>query len=90
MRGQRKQGSEWWSEKIGLAVAKTRRAFEGLLKRDRHTYGRYQAPRAVVNWAVNIAKRMADWQWGERLRNDFEGNKKMFWKEVKQVGKVSK
>ena len=37
--------------------------------------------------AVQAAKRMADWRWGERLRNDFEGNKKMFWKEVKRARK---
>ena len=30
---------------------------------------------------------MADRRWGERLGNDFEGNKKMFWKEVKRVRK---
>ena len=30
---------------------------------------------------------MADQRWGERLGNDFEGNKKMFWKEVKRVRK---
>ena len=26
---------------------------------------------------------MSDWRWGERFGNDFEGNKNMFWKEVK-------
>ena len=31
---------------------------------------------------------MGDQQWGERLGNDFEGNKKMFCKEVKRVRKV--
>ena len=30
---------------------------------------------------------MADRRWGERLGNDFEGNKKIFWKEVKRVRK---
>ena len=30
---------------------------------------------------------MADRRWRERLGNDFEGNKKMFWKEVKRVRK---
>ena len=35
--------------------------------------------------AVQAAKRMADRRWGERLGNDLEGNKKMFWKEVKRV-----
>ena len=30
---------------------------------------------------------MADQRRGERLGNDFEGNKKMFWKEVKRAMK---
>ena len=30
---------------------------------------------------------MADWRWGERLGNNFEGNKNMFWKEEKRVRK---
>ena len=30
---------------------------------------------------------MADRRWGQRLGNDFEGNKNMFWKEVKRVKK---
>ena len=37
--------------------------------------------------AVQATKRMADRRWGERLLNDFEGNKNMFWKEVKRVRK---
>ena len=43
--------------------------------------------RVVLKQAVHAAKRMADRRWGERLGNDFEGNKKMFWKEVKRVRK---
>ena len=35
--------------------------------------------------AVRVKKRMTDWRLGERLGNDFEGNIKMFWKEVKGV-----
>ena len=30
---------------------------------------------------------MADRRWGEPFGNDFEGNKKMFWKEGKRVRK---
>ena len=37
--------------------------------------------------AVQAAKRMADRRWRERLGNDLEGNKKMFWKEVKRLRK---
>ena len=41
----------------------------------------------VVKLAVQAGKRMADLGWGERLWNDFEGNKEMLWKEVKQARK---
>ena len=37
--------------------------------------------------AVQAAKRMPDRRWGERLGNDFEGKKNMFWKDVKRVRK---
>ena len=57
---------------------------EWLQRRDRVTYNRYRAPRVVVKQAVEAAKRMADRRWRERLGNDFEGNKKMFRKEVKR------
>ena len=73
---------------MGRAVAEKRRAFEEWLqRRDRVTYDRYRAQRVVVKLAVKAAKRMADRRWGERLGNDLEGNKKMFWKEVKRVRK---
>ena len=41
----------------------------------------------VVKRAVQVAKIMAYRQWGERLENDFEGNKKLLWKEVNRVRK---
>ena len=86
--GQRRKGSEWWNEEVGRAVAEKRRAFkEWLQRRDRVTYDRYRAQRVAVKQAVQAAKRMADRRWGERLGNDFDGNKKMFWKEVKRVRK---
>ena len=86
--GQRRQGSEWWNEEVGGAVAEKRRAFqEWLQRKDKVTFDRYQAQHVVVKWAVKVAKIIADQRWGERLGNDFEGNKKMFWKEVKRVRK---
>ena len=32
---------------------------------DRVTYDSYRAQRAVVKWAVQVAKRMAERRWGE-------------------------
>ena len=64
------------------------RAFdEWLQRRDRVTYDKYRAQRVFVKRAVKVAKRMADLRWERRLGNDFEGNKGMFWKEVKPVSK---
>ena len=77
--GQRRKGSEWWNEELGRAVAEKRRAFEeSLQSRDKLTNDRYRAQRVDVKRAVKVAKRMADWRWGERLGNNFEGNKMMF------------
>ena len=73
---------------MGRAVAEKRRAFEEWLqRRDRVTYDRYRAQRVAVKLALQAAKRMADRRWREQLGNDFEGNKKMFWKVVKRVRK---
>ena len=60
-------------------MAEKRRAFEEWLqRRDSLTYDTYRAQRVVIKRAVKVAKRVADWRWGERLGNNFEGNKKMF------------
>ena len=66
------------NEEVGRAVTEKRRAFEERLqRRDRVTYDRYRAQRVVLKLAVQIAKIIPDRRWGERLGNDFEGNKKM-------------
>ena len=84
--GGKRKGSEWWNEEVGREVAEKRRAFEEWLQgRDRVTYDRYRAQRVVVKRAAKVAKRMADLRWGQRLGNDFQGNKKIFWKKVKHV-----
>ena len=69
-------------------MAEKIRAFEEWLQRsDWVAYDRYLAQRVVAKLAVQVAKIMAHRRWGERLGNDFEGNKKMFWKEEKRVRK---
>ena len=65
-------------------MAEKRRAFEEWLqRRDRVTYDRYWAQRVIVKQLVQTAKIMGHQRWGEQLGNNFEGNKKMFRKEVK-------
>ena len=50
-------------------------------------YDNYREMRKVVKQVVRRAKRDADARWGRRLCQNFEENKKMFWKEVKKVRK---
>ena len=54
---------------------------------ERVTYVRYRAQIVVMKQAVQAAKRMETRRRGEQLGKDFEGNKKMFWKDVKRVRK---
>ena len=66
---------------MGGAVAEKRKAIEEWpQRRDRVTHDRYRAQRVVVKWPVQVAKIMAERRWGERLENDFEGNKNMLGK----------
>ena len=83
-----RKGSEWWSEEVEVAVKEKRKAFEMWLQNNNgETYGKYKEKRREVKLKVGEAKRAADWRWGQRLGEDFEQNKKMFWKEVKRVRK---
>ena len=67
----------WWWPKRKELVRIGYREEIGL-----HSYDRYHRKHSV-----KALKRMTDWRWGERLGNDFEGNKKMFWREVRRVRK---
>ena len=61
--GQRRNGSEWWNEEVGKAVAEKRRVFEEWLqRRDRVTYDRYRAQRVTEKLAVQAAKK---WRTGD-------------------------
>ena len=55
---EKKGGSEWWSEEVGVAVTDWRKAFEEWLqKRDLDTYDKYSAQRAGGKHAVKISKK---------------------------------
>ena len=83
-----RKGSEWWCEEVSMAVAEKRRAFEvWLQQKDEVSYGRYKEKRNQARRAVRHAKVAADERWGRRMTDNFQENKKMFWKEVKRVRK---
>ena len=88
MGGFMRKGSEWWDDEVKIVVEEKRRAFEEWLdNRDARTYERYREKRCEVKRKVKEAKRRADWRWGQKIGENFEQNKKMFWKEVKRLRK---
>lgn len=83
-----RKGSEWWCEEVRMVVAEKRRAYEVWLQRnDRNSYEVYKEVRNRVKTVVRRVKRAADERWGRRVTENFERNKKMFWKEVKRARK---
>ena len=86
--GRRRKGSEWWSEEMNLVVAEKRRAFECWLRDSNdQTRERYNEKKREVKRKVREMKRRADARWGRSVTENFAQNKKMFWKEVKQLRK---
>ena len=86
--GRRRQGSEWWNEEMNQVVAEKRRAFECWLRdNNEQTRERYREKKREVKRKVREVKRRADARWGRCLADNFAENKKMFWKEVKQLRK---
>ena len=82
-----KKGSECWNEEVGRAMAEKRRALRNGFREEIELPMTDTGYREWCETGSQVAKIMADRRWGERLGNDFEGNKKIFWKEVKRVRK---
>ena len=86
--GWRRRGSEWWNDEMNQVVAEKRTAFECWLRDgSEQTWERYREKKREVKRKVREAKRRADARWGRCLAENFAENKKMFWKEVKQLRK---
>lgn len=86
--GSIRKGSEWWNEEVREVVGEKRKAYEEWLGRKNPLeYERYKEKCGEVKRKVRAAKRAADWRCGQRLGENFERYKKMFWKEVKRVRK---
>ena len=83
--GNRRKGSEWWDEEAKKGVEEKKQAFIDWLQfRTREAYERYKVKRREVKHKIREAKRRADVKWGESMTENFESNKKMFWKEIKR------
>ena len=84
--GSKRKGCEWWNESIERHVKEKKVLYERYLQeRDLDAYERYKRKRNEVKRVIKDAKDEANERWGGRLMEDFERNKKMFWKEVRRV-----
>ena len=84
--GARRKGSEWWNNEVEAVVREKKRAYKEWLQRQNdESYERYRVKRMKTKKAVREAKRNADMRWGRRVSENFERNRKMFWKEVKRM-----
>ena len=78
--------SEWWDYKVRLAVLHKRRVFEQWLQKGtEQAFDEHREERRRVKALVSEAED----RFGAKLSQGFEGNRKIFWKEVKRVRKGS-
>ena len=74
--GQRiRKGSEWWNDKVRIAVVQKKKVFEQWLQQGtEQAFDEYREERRRVKAVV----READDRFGTKPIQDFEGNRKMF------------
>ena len=81
-------GSEYWTDKVKIAVLQTRKVFEQWLQqRSEQTFHRHREEKRREKAAVKEAKRDSEYWFGTKLSQIFKRNRKTFWKEVKRMRK---
>ena len=80
------KGSKWRNDKVMIVVLQKKKVFERCLQKGSdQAFVVYREERRRVKAVVREAKREAEDRFGTKLSQNFEGNRKMFWKEVKRV-----
>ena len=86
--GKERKRGEWWNYKVKSAILQKRKVFEQWLQiRSEKAFDRYREERRKVKAVVRESKRKVEDTFRTNLGQNFEGNRKMFWKEVKRVWK---
>ena len=71
--------SKWLNDKVRIAVLQKRKVFEqSLQQRSEETFDRYKDERRRVTAVTRKAKREAENRFGNKLRQNFKGNWKIF------------
>ena len=86
----RRGGSAWWTDEIKEAVDEKRRAYKRVLQKNvtvevrESRKAEYRFWKRKVKELVNDSKQRVDEDFGRKLSEDFNVNKKLFWREVKR------
>ena len=77
--------SELWNDKLRIAVLQKRKIFEQWLQKgSEQAFDVHRKERRRAKTVVREAKRDAEDRFGTKISQNFEGNRKMFWIEVKR------
>jgi hypothetical protein len=90
--GGRNDKSELWNEEVKQAVESKREAWLNVLKAKDEISKEscmevYREERRKTKRCISGRKREVNEQFGRKMNEDVKGNKKLFWKEVRKVGK---
>ena len=88
--GKRAKGSEWWSDEIKVKVAMKERVYMRMLQAtNEHEKSRlkeeYKVIKKDVKKMVKRSKKEVNERLGNKMKEDLNGNLKLFWKEVRKI-----
>ena len=93
--GGKKPKSVWWNDKIKAAVKRKEIAWKGVLaarndEAKERSMEAYREEKRKVKWCIIQSKKKVNEQFGSKMNENVNGNRKLFWKEVNNVkgGKV--
>lgn len=86
----RRKGSAWWADKIKEAIEWKKKAYKKMLQRNVDGEIRERRKNEYKSWnrrmkeLVKENKMRVDEEFGRKLSEKLNGNKKLFWKDVKR------
>ena len=90
VRRKRKNGSAWWTSEVKGAVEEKKKAYDRLIEKNvpvevkRKRKQEYKLCKRKVKQVIKESKEKVDDEFGRKLSEKFNENKKLYWKEVKK------
>ena len=90
VRRKRKNGSAWWTSEVKGAVEEKKKAYDRVIEKNvpvevkRKRKQEYKLCKGKVKQVIKESKEKVDDEFGRKLSEKFNENKKLYWKEVKK------